>query len=727
VLLILDDIQWAAKPTLLLLRHVLRSTAPARLLCLATYRDTDVGRGHPLTEFLADLRRGGGSERLPVTGLDAPGVAAFIEAAAGHGLDEEGEDLARAVWAETEGNPFFMVEVMRHLAETGALEQREGRWAVSSVLDEVGIPEGVRDVVGRRLSRLSAAANQALTAAAVVGLEFEPVVVAAAAGLAEDDLLTGVEEAVAARLVVEVPGPVPRNRFSHALVRATLYDELTGARRVALHRKVAEAIETLHARHLDDHLPALAHHWARASAPGAETGKAVDYATRAGDRALAQLAHDEAATYYAQALELLTASAAEAPGRLELLISLGEARRRAGDPSYRETLFEASRLAESLGDTAALARAALANNRALYSAMATVDTERVAVLESALRAIPPGDSTVRARLLAILATELFWTDDLDRRIDLSDQAVAMARRLDDPATLTHVLTSCSVALMGPRTRQERLANTMELVAAADRLGDPAAASLAFALRARTVLETGHLAEAEQAAAASLELAVEAGQPGLLFWPTWLGAGIALGAGRVEEAEVRTPDILEVGARAGHPDTRPYHALVEFQLRFEQGRLAEVEESFTALARDLPGLRVARPLLALLYCELGREDEARPILDEAMASGIPNIPADTSMLRMVTTLAAVAARLGDQEAAAACADALAPYADHFVVMAGVLTGVVSHYLGLLSACLGRFDEADAWFAVAAEAHERAGMPRWLARSLRERARLGEVGR
>jgi hypothetical protein len=125
--------------------------------------------------------------------------------------------------------------------------------------------------------------------------------------------------------------------------------------------------------------------------------------------------------------------------------------------------------------------------------------------------------------------------------------------------------------------------------------------------------------------------------------------------------------------------------------------------------------------------LGREDEARPILDEAMASGIPNIPADTSMLRMVTTLAAVAARLGDQEAAAACADALAPYADHFVVMAGVLTGVVSHYLGLLSACLGRFDEADAWFAVAVEAHERAGMPRWLARSLRERARLGEVGR
>ena len=726
VLLILDDLQWAAKPTLLLLRHVLRSADPARLLVVGTYRDTDIGRGHPLTELLADLRRGGGAERVPVTGLDAPGVAAFLEAAAGHGLDEEGEDLARAVWTETEGNPFFVAEVLRHLSESGVVERRGGRWEVAAgTLEELGIPEGVRDVVGRRLSRLSEAANRVLTVAAVVGLEFEPAVVAPAGGLAEDDVLAALEEAVGARLVVEVPaGTAPRNRFSHALVRATLYDELSAGRRVALHRKVAEAIEAVYARRLDDHLPALAHHWARASAPAAEAAQAVHYATRAGDQALALLAHDEAASYYASALELLDASAApaEAPERLELMIALGEAQRRAGDASYRDTLLRAARLAEARGDTTALARAALANNRdAIYSAMGVVDTERVAVLESALRGVTPEDSPTRARLLAILAIELFWSDDLDRRIDLSDQAAAMARRLDDPSTLTLVLTARCAAIMGPGTRQERLATTEELLAAAGRLGDPAATSMAWAVRARTVLETGNLTEAEQATSVSLELAADAGQPALLFWPTWISAGIALGAGRMEEAEVKTAAILDVGARAGHPDTRPFHSMAEFQLRFEQGRLAEVEDSFAVLARDLPRLSVTLPLLALLYCELGREHEARPILEAATAAGISNIPVDTSMLRTVTTLSVVATRLGDKRAAADCAEALNPYADHFVVMAGVPTGAVHHYLGLLAASLDRLDEADARFAAAVDAHERAGMPRWLARSRLEWAR------
>ena len=196
-----------------------------------------------------------------------------------------------------------MAEVLRHLSESGAIEQRDGRWVVRADLGELGIPEGVRDVVGRRLSLLAESTNRLLAVAAVVGLEFEPAVVERAGGVGEDELLAALEEAALARLLVEVPGA--RYRFAHALVRATLYDELTGARRVALHRRVAQAIESLHGRALDDHLPALAHHWARASAPAADTARAVDYATRAGDRAVAQLAPDEAVAYYRQALELL--------------------------------------------------------------------------------------------------------------------------------------------------------------------------------------------------------------------------------------------------------------------------------------------------------------------------------------------------------------------------------------------------------------------------------------
>ena len=174
VLLVLDDLHWAAKPTVLLLRHVLRSPESMRILVVGTYRDTDIGRADPLTDFLGDLHRLGGAERLPLSGLDGAGVAAFIEQAAGHQLDEEGEALAAAVWRETEGNPFFTTEVLRHLAESGVVEQREDRWVVTRGPEDFGIPEGVRDVVGRRLARLSEEENQVLACSAVIGLSSSP-------------------------------------------------------------------------------------------------------------------------------------------------------------------------------------------------------------------------------------------------------------------------------------------------------------------------------------------------------------------------------------------------------------------------------------------------------------------------------------------------------------------------------------------------------------------------
>jgi predicted ATPase len=365
LLVVLDDLQWAAKPTLLLLRHVLRSPELDRILVVGTYRDTELGHDHPLIEILADLRRQVSVDRLSLPGLDSSAVAAFMEQRAGHELDDEDMALARAIYEETEGNPFFVREVLRHLAETGARERQEGRWVTRLPIEELGIPEGVRDVVGRRLSLLSKEANRVLRVAAVVGPEFELAVLEAAEVLDEEGLLSAVEEATDARLLSEVPGSVPRYRFAHALVRDTLYDGLSAARRVTLHRRVAEAIESVHTRALDDHLPSLAHHWARASAPSAVTAKAVGYAARAGDRALAQLAHDEAVAYYHQALELLEAAegAPDEAQRLEILITLGEAERRAGEVEYRETLFTAARLAQQQGNAGALARAALANTR----------------------------------------------------------------------------------------------------------------------------------------------------------------------------------------------------------------------------------------------------------------------------------------------------------------------------------------------------------------------------
>ncbi|MGH8975328.1 MAG: ATP-binding protein, partial [Acidimicrobiia bacterium] len=570
VLLVLDDLQWAAKPTLLLLRHVLRAEEPMRLLVLATYRDTELSRTHPLAELLADLRRQGGVERVSLQGLDVPGVAAFLEAAAGHELGDEAVALARAIHAETEGNPFFVVEVVRHLIETGGFVQRDGRWTAAGAVEELGIPEGVREVIGRRLSRLSEVANRVLAVAAVAGLQFEPGVVHAVAGLDEEEVISALEEAVGARLVVDEPGG--RCRFSHALVRATLYDELTAARRVALHRKVGQAIEALHAGHLGNHLPALAHHYARAAAPAADVAKAVEYATQAGDSALAQLAHDEAATYYRSALDLLDSGesgpAADADRRLELLIALGEAQRRAGNAAHRETLLDAARLAEERGDAEALARAALANMRGVYFSSARgTDTERVGALETALRILPAGDSVLRARLLAALGLELFFDPDRPRRLALGDSALAMARRLGDTATLVHVLSARPFTIAAPDTLDERLAVTAELIAIAEQLGDPVLECRAWAARFRTAFDKPDIEEVDRALANFQRLAAEVGQPALRWTAGLSQVGRHILAGHLREAEEQALATYDLGTAAGQPDARIFFMCHRFWVSF----------------------------------------------------------------------------------------------------------------------------------------------------------------
>jgi len=307
VLLVLDDLQWAAKPTLLLLRHLVRLPEPGRLLILGTYRDTELGHDHPLIEVLSELRRHAALTRMSLVGLEPFEVAWFLEQHGGRSLDDDGRHLARAIHEETQGNPFFVREILRNLAESGALSPRPEGWALEVPVADLGIPEGVRDVVGQRLSHLSPEANQVLTAASVAGSEFELGLLEALHLLDEERFVASVDEAGAARLIAEVAGRPGRYRFSHTLVRDVLYDGLSTVRRGVLHRRLAEAIEAMYPAQLEEYLPALAHHWAHA-APMAHATRAAGYAERAGHRAMAQLAPDEAAAYYRQALELLEVS-----------------------------------------------------------------------------------------------------------------------------------------------------------------------------------------------------------------------------------------------------------------------------------------------------------------------------------------------------------------------------------------------------------------------------------
>jgi class 3 adenylate cyclase len=723
VLLVLDDLHWAAKPTLLLLRHVLRSPEPLRLLVVATYRDTDIGRGHPVADLLADLRRETGVERLSLGGLDAAGVLAFMEAQAHHHLDEDGESLGRAIWAETEGNPFFVGEVLRHLAESGAIVRTGGQWTATEAIEALGIPESVRDVIGRRLSRLSAAANRTLAVAAVVGAEFEAPVVLAAGRLEEDELVAGVDEALAARLLAEVPSPVPRYRFAHAVVRATLYEELSAAHRTAMHRRVAEAIETLHAGCLDDQLPALAHHWARAAAPAAETDRAVSYTAQAGDRALAQLAHDEAATYYRQALELLDVApqpAAEAR-RLELTIALGDALRRAGDPLYRETLLEAARLAQVAGDAQALTRAALTNIRpGLFSALGTVDESRVAMLRAALDALDDADSPERARLLAALSRELVFSGSPER-YRLAEEALAVARRLGEADTLAAVLQAHYYAVWNPDTLAERLARTEELQAVASEVEDPVTKALAEAIRYRALMEAGGVEEADRCLATYEAVATDLGQPFLRWSAAYLRCGRCLVAGQLSRAEACAGSARGLGVATGQPDAAAFFAQQLLHIRLEQGRSEEAEGPLLEAAATSPAQELFGSLVAHYFAEQGRMEDAGHHFDALARTDFSTVPTNQLWLTTMCCAAMVAARLGDGPRAGVLAGLLRPYADQVAGIPIDYLGPVTHFLGLLAATAGQFQEAEAHFADATRTAERVGAPLFLARTRLEWAR------
>ena len=262
VLFVIEDLHWATKPTLLLLSHLLRSDEDLHLLLLTTFRDTPLDMTPDLADLVAELLRQPGVERVRLAGLDEPGVGALMEAQAGHDLDDEGWALARIVHGETAGNPFYVREMLSLLAEKGDIVRRDGRWVPGQPLAQLDVPDSVRDVVERRLTRLPDRTSEMLALAAVLGERFDLPVLAKASGDSESSVIETLRPAVGARLVNETDAG--SYHFTHALVRSALEDALGPTRRVQLHRAAGSAIEAVHADHLDAHLPQLAHHFARA-------------------------------------------------------------------------------------------------------------------------------------------------------------------------------------------------------------------------------------------------------------------------------------------------------------------------------------------------------------------------------------------------------------------------------------------------------------------------------
>jgi tetratricopeptide (TPR) repeat protein len=709
---VLDDFHWADGQSVALLKHVARSVEQGALQILVTYRDSDLTKDHPLTGVLADLRRIEGVERIALTGLGADEVAELLAAAAGHDLDSDGLALAGELAAETGGNPFFVGEILRNLTESGAIvfDEATGRWSVDrSALSS--LPESVREVIEHRIDRVDGG-REVLSVAAVIGRSFDVALLVELVEMSEARLLDLLEAAVGASLLRESTDQVGRFAFEHALINNTLYQGLGNTRRARLHQRIAETLEAQLAGDPGARVGELAQHWANATT-AVDLDKAVTYAKLAGERALAELAPDEALEWFGRALELL-GGRDEAATRCDLLIGLGEAQRLTGGAAYRQTLLDASRIASELADGERAAHAALANSRGQTSAYGQVDEERVAAIERALEL--DDDPDRRARLLSLQAVELLYEHDHRHRRELAEQALALAREIGTPRTTARVLTGWFRASQAPDRLERRLAHLDELAAAVKAAGDPALEFWAVSAERVTMVESGQLERAGNAGQRMVAISEGLGEP-TMRWQVALSvrASMALLRGDLAEAERRAEQMLQAAVDAGEPDgSMLYGAQICF-LRVLQGRAGEVVALLEHSVQANPLIPAWRAALAWTLCWLGRGDEAAAIVAEAARDRFERVPWEQTRTAALALYADAAAQAGVNDAAEILYELIEPWADQIVWNGVIACGHARTYLGLLAAALGRDEQADEHFARAIEIQERDGMLVWAARA------------
>ncbi|MDP9238757.1 MAG: AAA family ATPase [Chloroflexota bacterium] len=717
LVIFLDDLHWADKPSLLLLRHLLRGKDRARLLVLGAYRDVDLQRGHPLEETLITLRQEHEYTRVRLHGLQESDVADLLNS-----IDSSEENaaarvaLTRVLYQETEGNPFFLREIFSHLIEEGKLYRERGRWASSvTSASQLGIPEGVRSVVGRRLSRLSDECNRMLTVVSTMTSGFSWQVLTAVSGEDEDQLVALLEEALAAQLIQEIgQDGSGAYDFTHALVRQTLYEEMSTPRRVLLHRRIGQVLEQLYASNIDAHVSELAHHFYQA-APGGDVEKAIRYAIRAGDRATELAAYEDAVLQYQRGLQATELT--ETPGettRCELFLSLGESLWNAGEFDESKRVFDqAANLAGQLSAPEALARAALGYGGA-FAGFSTgiVDEMLISLLERALQALGDEPSVLKARVQIRLAEAIMFSARRERIDQLCESAVTMARAFGDAAVLSSVLQRCHWVLWRPDNIDERLAMVTEAARLAQEGGASALEFEARYWRLHVLLEAGEVSadELDKIESETFAAVTDRSAPYQRYVSTTWRTLRLLMQGRLDEAEPLAQQGLILGTGEG---ARNASAIAIFGaqlggIRQAQGRMAELDVPLKGLIDQYPAIVGWRAVLALVYAESGRPEEARSMVHELAPRRFEAIPRDAFWTIAIAILGIAVARVGGDTESSVLYDLLLPYAGrNAIVPTGFCTGSVALVLGMLAATERRWDDATRHFDDAIEANKRLG--------------------
>ncbi len=729
LVLLLDDLHAADDPSLLLLEFLSRELRSTRLSVIGTYRDLEVQRDAIRSRLLHAAARNG--HRLPLGGLSPDEVESLVRTALGADGAARATRLAARIFASTEGNPFFVDEVLRLVVD--AAEDERG---------DLPLPQGVRDAVRERLRPLSPACRRLLTGAAVIGREFDLALLAAIDGetARRTALLDAVGEAAATGIVAALPEALGRYSFAHALFRETLYDEIAPGERARLHWAVAEALASRAATSGDEPLDELAHHALRGVAVG-DTGRAVDYATRAGQRAMTQLAYEDAAAYFRQALDALTlAGDGDLARRAELLLACGEADAQAWNTTSAQENFDraaavARRLREHDRSAAAelLARAALGYGRTGIGVPrgSRTDPALVARLEEAVQALGQEQPALRARVLARQAVELYYSDAAERRAELAAEAARLAHHCGDVSTLAYVVSAQHFATWDSPDVVRRLALAEEAVRIAQLAGEQDTESVARLWRVLDIVEAGEFERWPRELDELEALARAMRQPRSICFALTARAMRALWYSRFDEVEALGQQAIAIGQRAQDTAAMINYGLQRFAVLRARGEHDVLLPEVDLWAQQLPDSPVVDCARTVLYADLGRTDEARSFLARLADDDFAALRRVNGLYNVICWVADACARLGDRDAGLLLERDLRPrLAANLAFAPRILFGPAAHWLGLLVALRDEHDEAVALFEDAAERSRGGGGAAAAAWSDLELARVlmarGEAG-
>lgn len=701
LLVVLDDVHWADRATLVLLQHLVRA-APSGVLLAATYRDTEVDRTHELSSALAELRRLPHVHRIELEGLRVDELCELLERAAGHELDATGMAFAEFLARETAGNPFFVGELLRHYVEDGLISRDDGRWTGDLEAGIDSVPAGVRDVVDRRVQRLGEPVEEVLRAASVIGYEFDVDLLAAVLDRQVDDVIDALDLGTDAHLLAELRAG--RYRFAHALVRETLHDELSSTRRARAHRRVALAIEALHADELDPIVTDLATHWREAGSSG-DPARAVDTAVRAGEQAMSASAPDTAVGWFRDALEILDGRPDPDRRRPAVLVRLADAQLRSGDPSHRETSAEAASLAIAAEDAEVTVAALTLQWRSAFSAdVGEADEAKVEMLRTALEHLEL-DDVQRADLTGELAVELIFTRDVEGR----RQALADFHRLVEALPLEERarLVSASVGRMSADLSSD-LALYREasdwMLAHGDRRPPNTIAAISPFMRGGDRAAFDRVAERLTA--------LEADDPFMRAQSVNWRVNMLVGEGDLRGAENTVQELLELAEQLELPDRGAVQATSDFAFARERGDYS----AFPAMPESM--LDVLDPSSAITavtaFILLQRHDDmgARRLLQRFELDLVTD---DHGYHVAIAMIAEVTAQIGTPPQCRKMLEVLLPGAGRHLGTGGLNLGPVNRLIALVLARIGDHEGAEHHFRLAIDDAHSMRLATWVVRT------------